>query len=126
VARAVREVTEGRGADAAILTGGGQRALVEAVDLVRDGGILVLFASDPGRPMVDLDIHRFFHRELSLVSSYSPSTIELQEALALLADGTIRVKALVTHRVPLADLGHGMRLFRDKEALKVFVETEEP
>jgi L-iditol 2-dehydrogenase len=119
-------MTQGRGADAAILTGGGPRVLGGAIDLLRDGGVVMLFASDPGNPMVELDIHRFFHRELSLVSSYSPSTVELQEALALLAERTVRVKALVTHRVPLADLTHGMHMFRDKEALKVFVEVEQP
>ncbi|MFQ5881657.1 MAG: alcohol dehydrogenase catalytic domain-containing protein [Candidatus Methylomirabilales bacterium] len=125
VAQEVRDLTEGRGADAAILTAGGPRGFLQAAELVRDGGGLLLFASDPSKPKVELDIHRFFHRELSIVSSYSPSTIELQEALTLLADRTVRVKELVTHRVPLVDLGQGMRLFREREALKVFVEIEE-
>lgn len=122
--QAVREVTEGRGADAAILTAGGPQTFAAAIELLRDGGALMLFASDPSRPMAQLDIHRFFHRELIMVSSYSPSTIELHEALALIADRTVRVKELVTHRVPLAELDHGIRLFRNKEALKVFVEME--
>jgi L-iditol 2-dehydrogenase len=126
VAQIVREATQGRGADAAILTVGGPRVLAGATDLLRDGGVAMLFASDPAQPKGELDIHRFFHRELSLVSSYSPSTVELQEALVLLTERTVRVKALVTHRVPLADLDQGMRLFRDKGALKVFVEMEQP
>lgn len=125
VAQAVQDATEGRGADAAILTAGGPRALTEAIELLRDGGVLVLFSSEPGHPRVDLDMHRFFYRELSMVSSYSPSPIELKEALTLLGDRTVRVKELITHRVPLADLDRGMRLFRDKEALKVFVEVED-
>lgn len=124
VAQTVRDATEGRGADAAILTAGGPRAFTEAIDLLRDGGVLVLFSSEPGHPRVDLDMHRFFYQELSIVSSYSPSPTELKEALVLLADRTVRVKELITHRVPLADLAEGMRLFRDKEALKVFVEVE--
>ena len=124
-AQAVQDATEGRGADAAILTGGGPRAFAEAARLLRDGGVLLVFASDPANRLVEFDLHGFFHSELSLISSYSPSTIELQEALTLLADRTIRVKELVTHRVPLAELAHGMRLFRNKEALKVFIEVEE-
>ena len=124
VAQAVRDATEGRGADAAILTAGGPRAFTEAIDLLRDGGVLVLFSSEPGHPRVDLDMHRFFYQELSIVSSYSPSPTELKEALVLLADRTVRVKELITHRVSLADLAEGMRLFRDKKALKVFVEVE--
>lgn len=124
VLETVREVTAGRGADAAILTAGGPQAFAGTIDLLRDGGVFMLFASDPSQPMAQLDIHQFFHRELGLVSSYSPSTVDLQEALALLADRTIQVKELVTHRVPLAELDRGMRLFRTKEALKVFVEME--
>ncbi|MEE8281911.1 MAG: alcohol dehydrogenase catalytic domain-containing protein [candidate division NC10 bacterium] len=124
VPEAVREVTDGRGADAAILTAGGPQTFTGTIDLLREGGVLMLFASDPSQPMANLDIHRFFHRELSIVSSYSPSPIELQEALGLLADRTVRVKELVTHRVSLAELERGMHLFRDKEALKVFVEVE--
>lgn len=124
LSQAVRDVTDGRGADAAILTAGGPRTIPGAIDLLRDGGVLMLFASNPSDPLVEFDIHRFFHRELSMVSSYSPSTIELQEALALLADRTVRVKELISHRVPLNELERGMRLFRDKEALKVFVEME--
>ncbi|MFQ5658085.1 MAG: alcohol dehydrogenase catalytic domain-containing protein [Candidatus Methylomirabilales bacterium] len=120
----VRDATEGRGADGAIMTAGRPRAFAKAIDLLRDGGVLTLFASDPRDTVVELDIHRFFFRELNIVSSYSPSTIELQEALTLLADRTVRVKELVTHRIPLADLAYGMRLFRDKEALKVLVEME--
>ncbi len=122
--QAVQDLTEGRGADAAILTAGGPRALGGAIDLLRDGGTLMLFASDPSDPLVELDIHHFFHRELSMMSSYSPSSIELQEAFALLAERTVQVKALVSHRVSLNELERGMRLFRDKEALKVFVEME--
>jgi L-iditol 2-dehydrogenase len=122
--QAVREVTAGRGADAAILTAGGPQAFEGTIDLLRDGGVLMLFASDPSQPMAQFDIHQFFYRELNIVSSYSPSTIDLQEALALLADRTVQVKDLVTHRVPLAELDRGMGLFRDKEALKVFVEME--
>ncbi|MFQ5846332.1 MAG: alcohol dehydrogenase catalytic domain-containing protein [Candidatus Methylomirabilales bacterium] len=124
VAQAARDVTDGRGADGAILTAGGPRAFAQAIEALRDGGVLMLFASDPSRPVVDLDTHRLFHRELSIVSSYSPSSIELREALTLLGDRSVLVKALLTHRVPLAELERGMRLFREREALKVFVAME--
>jgi L-iditol 2-dehydrogenase len=115
VAQAVRDATNGRGADAAILTAGGPRAFAEAADLLRDGGVLVLFASEPGQPPVDLDIHRFFHRELSIVSSYSPSTLELQEALTLLADRKVRVKELITLAPEISGLKRWTPQRRDPE-----------
>jgi L-iditol 2-dehydrogenase len=124
VRREVTRLTEDRGADAAILTAGGPKGLQQALELLRDGGTALLFASDPKRPGAELDMHHFFHRELTLQSSYSPSTIELQEALILLTEGTIKVRDLVTHRVKLAELAHGMHLFREKGALKVFVEVD--
>lgn len=124
VPKEVARLTDGRGADAAILTAGGPQGLAQTLELLRDGGTLLLFASDPKRPITEFDMHRFFHRELALQSSYSPSTIELQEALTLLAEGTIRVRDLITHRIKLAELGHGMYLFRERRALKVFVEVD--
>ena len=78
VVKAVRELTEGRGADAAILAVGGNGLIRTAMDAVRPGGRVLLFAQtvhgdatfDPGAVCVD---------EKTLLGSYSAS-VDLQEA----------------------------------------------
>ena len=75
--KAVREQTEGRGADAAILAVGGNGLIRTAMDAVRPGGRVLLFAQtvhgestfDPGAVCVD---------EKTLLGSYSAS-VDLQE-----------------------------------------------
>jgi L-iditol 2-dehydrogenase len=119
-ARAVREASEGRGADHVILTGGGTDVLPWAAAAARDGGTLHCFAGGPGE-VLPIPLGRLYHRELSVISTYSASPATLARAFWLLAAGKVEVEDLITHRVPLARLADGVELMRRREALKVYV-----
>ena len=119
-ASAVREMSEGRGADHVVLTGGGADALPWAVAAARDGGSLHCFAGGPGEAL-PIPLGTLYHRELSVVSTYSASPATLARAFWLVAAGKIEVDILITHRVPLARLAEGVDLMRRREALKVYV-----
>jgi L-iditol 2-dehydrogenase len=119
-ARAAREASEGRGADHVILTGGGADVLPWAVNAVRDGGTLHCFAGGPGE-VLPIPLGRLYHRELSVISTYSASPATLARAFWLLAAGKVEVEDLITHRVPLTRLADGVELMRRREALKVYV-----
>lgn len=125
VRQAVLDATEGRGADVVMLTAGTTQSLAQAFDLVRDGGTINMFAGAPLGARLDLDINGFYHRELTMLSSYSPSTIELWEALELLSAGKLEVSRLLTHRLPLEGVGEAVRVTIDKEALKAYIYLEE-
>jgi L-iditol 2-dehydrogenase len=117
---AVLLATDGRGADVVILTAGGAVLLPWAADRVRDGGQLHYFAGGAGESL-PLPLAELYHRELTLSATYSSSPAELREAFGLLADGTIQVDGLITHRLPLADLAKGVELMRRQEAVKVYI-----
>lgn len=117
---ALREATEGRGADLVIVTGGGAAVLPAAAARVRDGGTLHYFAGGAGEGL-PLPLAALYHRELTLTATYSSSPTELAEAFALLAAGRIRVDGLISHRLPLGRLGEGVELMRRHEAVKVYV-----
>lgn len=117
----VLAATGGRGADVVMLTAGTTQSVAQAFELVRDGGTINLFAGAPPGSSLSLDINQVYHRELTLLASYSPSTIELYQALELLAAGKIKVSKLVTHRLPLEALGEAVRLTLTKEALKAYI-----
>lgn len=119
-ARAARELSEGRGADHVVITGGGADVLPWAVGLLREGGTLHFFASGPGESL-PLPLATLYHRELTVTSTYSSSPAALARAFWLLAAGKVDVEALVTHRLPLARLAEGVDLMRRREALKVYV-----
>jgi len=117
---ALREATDGRGADLVIVTAGGAAGLPAAAARVRDGGTLHYFAGGGGDSL-PLPLAALYHRELTLTATYSSSPAELAEAFALLARGRIRVEGLVSHRLPLGRLGEGVELMRRHEAVKVYV-----
>ena len=99
--KAVREQTDGRGADAAILAVGGDRLIRTAVDAVRPGGRVLLFAQtvrgeatiDPAAVCVD---------EKTLLGSYSASVELQEESVRLVMSREIDLERLISHRFPLS------------------------
>jgi L-iditol 2-dehydrogenase len=107
--RAVRELTEGRGADAAILAVGGNSLIRSAMDAIRPGGRVLLFAQtvhgdasiDPAAVCVD---------EKTLLGSYSAS-IELQEdSVRFVMDREMDVQQLISHRFSLSSSVEALNL----------------
>ena len=117
---ALRDATDGRGADLVIVTAGGAAVLPAAAARVRDGGTLHYFAGGAGDSL-PLSLGALYHRELTLTATYSSSPADLEEAFALLAGDRIRVDGLISHRLPLGRLGEGVELMRRHEAVKVYV-----
>jgi len=119
-ARAARELSDGRGADHVIVTGGGSDVLGWAAGLTRDGGTVHYFAGGPGETL-PLPLATLYHHELTITTTYSSSPATLARAFWLLAAGKVEVARLITHRLPLDRLAEGVELMRRREALKVYV-----
>jgi L-iditol 2-dehydrogenase len=96
----VRELTEGRGADAVILAVGGNSLIRTAMDAARPGGRVLLFAQtqhgealiDPAAICVD---------EKTLVGSYSASVDLQAESVGFVMNRVMDLERLVSHRFPL-------------------------
>jgi len=97
----VRELTEGRGADAVILAVGVNALIRSAMDSARPGGKIMLFAQtqhstatiDPAAVCVD---------EKTLMGSYSASVDLQQEAARFVLSREMNLEALYSHRFPLS------------------------
>jgi len=107
--KAVRELTEGRGADAVILAVGGNGLIRSAMDAVRPGGRVLLFAQtvrgdttiDPAGICVD---------EKTLLGSYSAS-IELQkDSVRFVMSREMDLQRLISHRFSLASSVEALNL----------------
>ncbi len=100
VVERVRELTEGRGADAVILAVGGNSLIRTAMDAARPGGRVLLFAQtqhgealiDPAAVCVD---------EKTLVGSYSASVDLQPESVNFVMNREMDLERLVSHRFPL-------------------------
>jgi len=98
--RRVKELTEGRGADAVILAVAGNSLVHPAIEAARPGGRVMLFAQTQ-RSEVTIDPAAICVDEKALLGSYSAS-IDLQdENVRLVFSGEIDFARLITHRFPL-------------------------
>lgn len=113
VAAQCRAATEGRGADVALLAVGANALINTAMNAVRPGGRVCLFAQtqhgeapfDPAAVCMD---------EKTLMGSYSSSVAIQDEAIDLVfdgyRDGTFDLTRLISHRFSLADAVQGIEL----------------
>ena len=116
--RALNPYTEGRGADAVIITAPGIHPFMQALAGVRKGGTINIFAAHTGT--VPMNLEMIYQQELSIISTYSSSPEELRIALDLLNSRKVRVDGLISHRLPLTRFSEGVMLMRERAALKVY------
>jgi L-iditol 2-dehydrogenase len=118
----VRDATDGRGADVAIVTAPNAEAVEDSIQIVRKGGRLLLFAPTQPDQYARLSPHRLFFSEITVVPSYSVSHVETRTALQLIGSGRINAKELITHRFPLSRTADAFQTAaKSKECLKVVV-----
>ena len=109
VVERVRELTQGRGADAVILAVGGNSLIRTAMDAARPGGRVLLFAQtqhgeaviDPAAICVD---------EKTLVGSYSASVDLQEESVRFVLNREMDLERLVSHRFPLVQSPQALHL----------------
>jgi L-iditol 2-dehydrogenase len=119
VREAVVELTGGVGLDGAILTVVSEAILAETQRLLRPGGRINIFAGPSDGARLSLDFADLYHRELSVVSTYSSTPAALAEAFQLLASDRVRVAPLISHRLPLSAFEEGVELQKSGRATKV-------
>ncbi|HEY6183038.1 MAG TPA: zinc-dependent dehydrogenase [Terriglobales bacterium] len=100
--KVVREMTEGRGADAAILAVGGNKLIRTAMDAVRPGGRVLLFAQT-ARGEATIDPAAVCVDEKTLLGSYSASVDLQQESVGFVMSKEMNLERLISHRYPLVD-----------------------
>ncbi|MET9912877.1 alcohol dehydrogenase catalytic domain-containing protein [Streptomyces sp. NPDC006476] len=99
LAELVRQWTGDAGADVAFEVSGAAGGVDTAVDVLGVRGRLCLVAIH-SRPR-EVNLHRFFWRELTLVGARLYDRSDFEKAVALVADGTIPADRLISKVVPL-------------------------
>ncbi|WP_373532265.1 alcohol dehydrogenase catalytic domain-containing protein [Vampirovibrio sp.] len=93
--------------------------LTLALDLVRDGGTMIVFTSGPAGTSIDPS--RLYFREINLITTYSPALIDLKNAAHIIANRKINITPLISHRLPLQDIQQAVHLYQSGQAIKVFI-----
>jgi L-iditol 2-dehydrogenase len=124
VPAALREQTEGRGADLAVVAVADPQVVATAMASVRPAGKVLLFAQTRLGEQLAVDAGQVCMLEKALVGSYS-ADIDLQaEAAGLVFSRRVRVAPMITHRFPLPAIAQALDLAaRPREgSMKVVVE----
>jgi len=97
-----KEMTEGRGADAVVVAVGGNGLIRPAMDAVRPGGRVMLFAQTV-RSEAAIDPAAICVDEKTLMGSYSASVDIQNETVDFVFNGEVDLSKLISHRFALKD-----------------------
>jgi L-iditol 2-dehydrogenase len=121
----IRNVTDGRGVDLAVVAVGNAKAISQALNLLRKGGQLLLFGSPPIGDMLVYDASKIFLKELKITSSYSTTEIETNIALKILKLKKINALKLISHRFKLEEAEKALKLAAESDkTLKVLIKLD--
>jgi L-iditol 2-dehydrogenase len=107
--KTVREQTEGRGADAAIVAVGGNALIRTAMDGVRPGGRVLLFAQTV-RGEATIDPAAICVDEKRLLGSYSASVELQEESVRFVMSREMDLERLISHRFSLSNSVEALKL----------------
>ncbi len=124
---ACRALTDGRGADRAIVAAEGAGPVRDAIRATRPGATILLFAQTKRGDEVAVDVGGLCLDEKHVVGSYSASADEAEEAAEIVFDREIEVTRLVSHEIPLAEAAHAFELAgkASDDVLKVVIVNDE-
>jgi 6-hydroxycyclohex-1-ene-1-carbonyl-CoA dehydrogenase len=122
VAKAVRKLTAGAGADIAIEAIGNPATMKDAFSTLRPGGRLVVVGYSDHE--VALNAGRVMYREMEIRGSLGCRPVDYPRVLELARTGRIEVAALVTARFPLDEINAGLDTLRAGRGVRSVVVME--
>jgi L-iditol 2-dehydrogenase len=121
VARHLTAAT-GKKADVVILSTSAMSAVDRAWQCVDKGGAIVFFAVPGPDRQITIPLNDFWTREIRVLTSYYCGPPDIEDAIDMLASGTVTVDELITHKLSLEDTARGFQLVLDgQESIKVII-----
>ena len=119
----VKEVTDGWGADSIVVTVGSARLVEQMIPLLAPGGKLNIFAGIYPKDELHIDPNLIHYGEFSLTGSADSTQQDMAHALSFIESGQVKTADLISHILPLEELGQGIELVRNRVGLKVVIEV---
>lgn len=116
---AIKEITDGRGADVILDAAGHHSVVPQALQMVAKGGRIGVTGL-PAKPS-ELMMTHIAMREISIVGNRAYNLKNWFQACKMIADG-LNVDPVATHTLPLKDWEKGMDLLDKKQGLRIILE----
>ncbi len=122
----VRTLTDGRGADLAIVAASARGIVEQAVACSRPGARILLFAQTSHQERVEVSGADVCMGERTLCGSYSASVDLQKESADLVFSKALPLEELISHRLPLSQIREGMEraLHPDEVSLKIVIHPQ--
>lgn len=118
----IKEETEGRGADRIIVSCPSGKAQEESLSMVAPRGIINFFGGLPlDNPFIKFNSNLIHYGEFYVVGTHGSAPYHNELALSLISREKVRIKELVTHRLPLERLEEGLALAESKKGMKILI-----
>ena len=115
----VLELTNGKGADKVISANPANAAQVQALHMVRKGGLVVFFGGVPKGSTTQIDTNLVHYNNIWIKGHFGASYIQSKKAFELAIDPAFQADKFITHKLPLDEINHGIELTKTGEAIKV-------
>jgi D-arabinitol dehydrogenase (NADP+) len=108
------------GFDVVIDATGSTAVLSHLLELVRDGGTLMVYGMADEQASVSVSPYEIFRRELTIKGSFSQTNC-VGRAVSLLRSGRVQADGIVTHVFPLDEYANALEALSDPGCLKAIV-----
>ncbi len=106
--------------DVAFVAVGNEQAYKEALQCLRQRGRMVVFSGlHADRAIQPIDLNRLHYYEQTMIGAYGCSIRHSNAALELIRKGDIKVKDLISHRMPLWDLRNALQMVANRTCMKI-------
>ena len=121
LAAIVKGLSNGEGADVAVLCIGVPQLVNDCLTLVRKRGRVSIFAGLAGEGWSNIAANLIHYREITVVGASNSGRANFTRAVRLIESGAIDTLALVTHTFPLSRAAEAIEFVASGEGIKVAV-----
>ncbi len=119
--RAVKERTNGRGADAVIIAVGDPQAIAQGLEMGALNARIQIFAGTYPPQALPVDPNLIHYRQLVVTGSHDFTPHQFTTALKLISYGMVNVRPLITHRFSLEEIVAAFETTAQRRGLKSMV-----
>jgi L-iditol 2-dehydrogenase len=121
LAATVADVTDGFGANVAVVCIGRPQLVNDGLNLVGKRGRVSVFAGLADKGWAEIEANLIHYKEISLIGAANSGTADYERAVELISSGRIDAARMVTHRFPLDQAVEAIEAVAGGDGIKIAV-----
>ena len=122
ISEAVKNLTNGIGADIVVEATGVPRVWETAIDCARPGATVNLFGGCPRDTHISVDTEQLHYSELTLKGVFHNTPFFVEQALDLIASRVLPLELMISDRQPLKNLGQVFEDMKQRKTIKAAID----